>query len=145
VALFNMFQQPQSMSSELTYSEFMQRVETGDVSQVPIQGKRITGELASGETFVSYAPEDPQLVEKFMGRNIRVTDKPPEDQSWFLPLLVFWFPMLLLIGMWIFLLRQMQGGGGSALSFVRSKASLVTQESANVTLADVAGVDDAKQ
>ncbi|TVM17380.1 cell division protein FtsH [Oceanidesulfovibrio indonesiensis] len=145
VALFNMFQQPQSMSSELTYSEFMQRVETGDVSQVTIQGKRITGELASGETFVSYAPDDPQLVEKLMARNIRVTAKPPEDQSWFMTLLVSWFPMLLLIGVWIFFMRQMQGGGGKALSFGRSKARLVTQESAKVTFADVAGVDEAKE
>jgi cell division protease FtsH len=145
VVLFNLFNQPQAPQQKLTYTEFLQSVNRGDISSVNIQGERITGVMNNDVRFYAYNPNDPELVQTLLENNVSVEAEPQESAPWYMTVLVSWFPMLLLIGVWIFFMRQMQGGGGKALSFGRSKAKLVTQENTRVTFEDVAGVDEAKE
>jgi cell division protease FtsH len=142
-----MFNEPQSTKNKLTYSQFLNRVEQGDVISVEIKGKEITGRLVNDERFMTYAPDDAAVVQKLIDRGVQVEAKPKEESPWYITLLVSWFPMLLLIGVWIFFMRQMQGGGGSgkAFSFGRSRAKMVSEESTKVTFDDVAGVEEAKE
>ena len=144
VVLFNLFNQPQPPQYKLNYTELLSKVEQGEVMAVKIQGDKITGVLVNDQRFTSYAPDDPGFVDKLVKNNVQVEAQPKEDAPWYMTLLVSWFPMLLLIGVWIFFMRQMQGGGGKAMSFGRSKAKMISQESTQVTFADVAGVDEAK-
>jgi len=145
VVLFNMFSQPPTPQTKLTYSEFLQRIEQGDVLSVKIQGQKITGTNVDGQRFVSYAPSDASLTDKLLENNIQVEAEPEAESPWYMTLLISWFPMLLLIGVWIFFMRQMQSGGGKAMSFGRSKAKMITQEQTKVTFEDVAGVEEAKE
>ncbi|KHK04494.1 ATP-dependent zinc metalloprotease FtsH [Desulfovibrio sp. TomC] len=145
VVLFNLFNQPQTQSTKFSYSEFMQKVNAGDVVSVKIQGKKITGVATGGGKFITYAPEDPSLVGSLMAKKIEVMAEPDEESPWYMTLLVSWFPMLLLVGVWIFFMRQMQGGGGRAMNFGRSRARMITQEQTRITFEDVAGVDEAKE
>jgi len=147
VALFNMFNTPQAVQNQISYTQFRSLVADGQVQSVKIQGKKVTGTTRDNQRFSTYAPEDPNLVQTLMGKNVEVTAKPTEDSPWYITLLVSWFPMLLLIGVWIFFMRQMQGGGGGgkAFSFGRSKAKMFTEENTKVTFSDVAGVDEAKE
>ncbi|GFM35897.1 ATP-dependent zinc metalloprotease FtsH [Desulfovibrio psychrotolerans] len=145
VVLFNLFSQPQSAQNKVSYTEFLQLVEGGQVMQVDIQGQRLTARQQDGSAVVTFAPDDPQLVQRLLGQGVRVNALPPEDSPWYMTLLVSWFPMLLLIGVWVFFMRQMQGGGGKAMSFGRSRARLISQEQTRVTFDDVAGVDEAKE
>lgn len=145
VMLFNMFQQPQLSSQRVPYTEFIQKVDQGEVTEVTIQGDTLTGKTMDGKTFQTYAPRDPGLINRLLDKKVEVKAEPVEDQPWYMTLLVSWFPMLLLIGVWIFFMRQMQGGGGKAMSFGRSRARLLNQESGRVTFDDVAGVDEAKE
>jgi len=146
VMLFNMFNQPSSSSGKrMPYSEFLDRVERGGITEVLIQGHSISGRTLDGFVFQTYAPQDPGLVGKLLDKKVAVKAEPSEDSPWYMTLLVSWFPMLLLIGVWIFFMRQMQGGGGKAMSFGRSRARLLNQEGARVTFEDVAGVDEAKE
>ena len=146
IALFNLFNQPPGLENKLSYSDFLQRVEQGDVLSVTIQGQEIRGTLVNEERFVTFNPEDPGLVEKLIGQKVQVQAEPQEEAPWYVTMLVSWLPMLLLIGVWIFFMRQMQGGGGKggALSFGRSRARLTSPEQTRVTFEDVAGVDEAK-
>ncbi|MFW5971329.1 MAG: ATP-dependent zinc metalloprotease FtsH [Desulfovermiculus sp.] len=146
VALFNMFNTPQAERNQISYTEFRSLVADGRVAEVQIQGKKVTGETRDNKRFSTYSPDDPDLVQTLMDKDIQVTAKPTEDSPWYITLLVSWFPMLLLIGVWIFFMRQMQGGGGGgkAFSFGRSKAKMFTEENTKVTFSDVAGVDEAK-
>ena len=145
VVLFNLFNQPQSQSAKLSYSDFMQKVNAGDVVSVKIQGRKITGVSNSGGKFLTYAPEDPNLVGSLMQKKVEVMAEPDEESPWYMTLLVSWFPMLLLVGVWIFFMRQMQNGGGRAMNFGRSRARMISQEQTRVTFEDVAGVDEAKE
>ena len=147
VALFNMFNTPPAQQNKISYTEFRSLVEDGQVTEVQIQGQKVTGTTGDNQRFSTYAPEDPDLVQTLMNKNVQVTAKPTDDSPWYITLLVSWFPMLLLIGVWIFFMRQMQGGGGGgkAFSFGRSKAKMFTEENTKVTFADVAGVDEAKE
>ncbi len=146
VVVFNMFGQPQpAAQSRMTYSEFLQQVEDGKVAEVVLQGNTITGKTLDDRSFQIYAPRDPGLVDKLIAGKVDVKAEPQEDSPWYMTLLVSWFPMLLLIGVWIFFMRQMQGGAGRAMSFGRSRARLLNQEQGRVTFADVAGVDEAKE
>ncbi len=123
-------------------------VDGGTVAEVKIQGPKITGIKSSGEKFQVYRPEDPKLVDTLIQKGVEVKAEPPDESPWYMTLLLSWFPMLLLIGVWIFFMRQMQGGGGGgrgAMSFGRSKARLINEETAKVTFEDVAGVDEAKE
>ncbi len=147
VALFNMFNQPQTARNKISYSEFLSSVEQGNVMAVQIEGKKITGKLVNDTRFLTYSPDDPNLVQKLIDKGVQVEAKPKEESPWYITLLVSWFPMLLLIGVWIFFMRQMQGGagGGKAFSFGRSKAKLVSEDTTKVSFDDVAGVDEAKE
>lgn len=145
IVLFNLFNQPPVPPNDLNYTEFLTKVRQGEVVSVKIQGARITGVLANDQRFSSYAPDDPTLVDTLVKNNVQVKAEPQEDAPWYMTVLISWFPMLLLIGVWIFFMRQMQGGGGKAMSFGRSRAKMVTQEETKVTFADVAGVDEAKE
>ena len=147
VALFNMFNKPQTMQNKINYSTFLTKVEEGEVMAVQIEGDKITGRLMNNQPFYTFAPDDPNLVKNLIDKNIQVEAKPKEESPWYVTLLVSWFPMLLLIGVWIFFMRQMQGGagGGKAFSFGRSKAKMVSEETTKVTFEDVAGVDEAKE
>jgi cell division protease FtsH len=146
VMLFNMFNQPSGSSGKrMPYSEFLERVDKGGITEVLIQGHTISGRTLDGFVFQTYAPQDPGLVGKLLDKKVAVKAEPSEESPWYMTLLVSWFPMLLLIGVWIFFMRQMQGGGGKAMSFGRSRARLLNQDSARVMFEDVAGVDEAKE
>jgi len=120
-------------------------VERGEVSQVTIQGDRISGIASRGHSFRTFAPKDLELIKILRNKGIEITAKPHESSPWYMTILVSWFPMLLLIAVWIFFMRQMQMGGGKALSFGKSRARLVTDEKDKVTFEDVAGVEEAKE
>ncbi len=148
VALFNLFQ-PSSTASragqQVAYSDFLNEVNAGHVRDVTIQGNTLTGQLSDGRTFSTYAPEDPSLVTRLTEKNVRVVARPADaDGNPLIHYLLSWFPMLLLIGVWIFFMRQMQGGGGRAMGFGKSKAKLLTQKEGRITFEDVAGIDEAK-
>lgn len=144
IVLFNLFNQPPVSPNDLNYTQFLAKVRQGEVVSVKIQGSRISGVLANDQRFTSYTPDDPTLVDTLVKNNVQVKAEPQEEAPWYMTVLISWFPMLLLIGVWIFFMRQMQGGGGKAMSFGRSRAKMVSQEETKVTFADVAGVDEAK-
>ena len=148
LALFNLFQGTSQRPgpSEMAFSEFLTRVESGDIKAVTIKGNQIFGRYQSGEAFQTYTPNDPQLVQRLKDQDVQIRAEPSEDGSptlW--GILISWFPMLLLIGVWIFFMRQMQSGGGKAMGFGKSKAKLLTEKQGRVTFDDVAGIDEAKQ
>ncbi|HPR54366.1 MAG TPA: ATP-dependent zinc metalloprotease FtsH [Deltaproteobacteria bacterium] len=146
VMLFHLFNsQPAKQASALSFSEFLQVLDKDQVKEVTIQGSDIKGVLTDGKSFTTYAPEDPKLVERLTEKNVSITAKPKDESPWYLSALISWIPMLLLIGVWILFMRQMQSGGTKAMSFGRSKARLMTQDKMKVTFADVAGVDEAKE
>ncbi len=126
------------------FSEFLNQVDSGDVKEVTIQGNVITGIRKNTETFRTYAPQDPDLVKTLRTKGVDIAAKPADGDPWWMVLLVQWFPMLLLVGVWIFFMRQMQIGGGKAMSFGKSRAKLLTENTHKVTFADVAGIDEAK-
>ncbi len=148
VALFNLFQSSSSHGPQtnIAYSEFLNDVNRGQVSDVTIQGPTLNGHYTDGRAFSTYTPNDPQLVSHLTDKNVRITAQPIEDNvpSLF-GILINWFPMLLLIGVWIFFMRQMQGGGGRAMGFGKSRARLLTEKVGRITFDDVAGIDEAKQ
>ncbi len=144
VLLYHLFNQPKTMAGSLIFSDFISQVEKGQVTEVTIQGENISGKATDGKVFKTYMPKDTQLVPLLKEKNVRITAKPLDDSPWYMNLLISWFPMLLLIGIWIFFMRQMQSGGGKAMAFGKSRARLVTDKSKKVTFADVAGVDEAK-
>ena len=146
VLVFNLFSPQQSSVSgtQLTYSEFLRQVESGQVSDVTLQGNTIKGRTGDGKSFQFFAPRDAGLIDKLLANNVEVKAEPVEDSPW-ISLLASWVPMLLLIGVWIFYMRQMQGGAGKAMSFGRSRARMLNQDQTRVTFDDVAGVDEAKE
>ncbi len=148
IALFNLFGGTSGTGpqTQLAYSDFLREVEDGRVASVTIQGPNIGGTLADGRAFTSYAPDDPQLVAKLTERGVNITAAPlSESLHPLLGILINWFPMLLLIGVWVFFMRQMQSGGGKAMGFGKSRARLLTEKTGRVTFDDVAGIDEAKQ
>ena len=147
VALFNLFQNNTSRSSysSLAFSDFLGEVEQGRVSDVTIQGNTINGHFNDGRAFSTYAPNDPGIVDRLREGGVRISAAPKEEgMSGLLGILISWFPMLLFIGVWIFFMRQMQGGGGKAMGFGKSKAKLLSEKLGRVTFDDVAGIDEAK-
>ena len=147
--LFNLFGGPgsdNSRSIELTYSQFLDEVDAGSITDVEIKGKDITGKYSDGRSFKTYEPNDPTLVDRLNERGVNISAVPLDDgYPSLLGILISWFPMLLLIGVWIFFMRQMQGGKGGAMGFGRSKAKLLTENKNKVTFNDVAGIDEAKE
>jgi len=145
VLLFQAFQggSLQGGSSKLRYSEFVAQLKDGRVQEAIIQGRNVSGRLSDGTTFQTYSPDDPQLVQRLIDAGVNVTAA-PEEESRLLSVLISWFPMLLLIGVWIYFMRHMQSGGGRAMGFGKSKAKLLTEKSGRVTFEDVAGIEEAK-
>jgi cell division protease FtsH len=129
----------------LSYSQFLGYVQEGRVTQVTLQGNHLVGQTASGSTFETYMPEDPEFMKNLRENRVEILVKPEEESKWYMTLLVSWFPMILLIGVWIFFMRQMQAGGGKAMSFGKSRARLLTENQQKVTFEDVAGIDEAKE
>lgn len=144
VLLYHLFNQPKNVQENIIFSDFITFAERGEVADVVIQGENITGKFTNGKSFKSYAPKDTATVPLLREKGVRIAAKPVEDSPWYMTILVSWFPMLLLIGVWIFFMRQMQAGGGKAMAFGKSKARLITDKSKKVTFADVAGIDEAK-
>ncbi len=148
IGLYNMFKHPQNIQpkNNLAFSEFLNEVDNGRVVQVNIKGNNINGTLSDGKSFTTYAPNDPNLVEKLSEKGVGITATPVEDKMpSLIGVLLSWFPMLLLIGVWIFFMRQMQGGKGGAMGFGRSKAKLMNELKGKITFNDVAGIEEAKE
>ena len=146
VFLFNLFSKPQTNVQEITYSDFLNYVEKGKVSKVIIQNEKVEGIFENQQKFRTAIPfQDQDLIPELKKKGVIIQVKPVEETPWYLTLLISWFPMLLLIGVWIFFMRQMQAGGGRAMSFGRSKAKMLNGQNINVTFKDVAGVDEAKE
>ncbi len=146
MTVFNQFGQHQAAKSQVDYSQFLDAVKQGQVTKVSIEGHILRGVHADGSRFSTYAPSDPWLVSDLLKAGVTIQAKPEEEPSMWMNIFVSWFPMLLLIGVWVFFMRQMQGGGkGGAFSFGKSKARLLDQDTNTVTFADVAGCDEAKE
>ena len=149
IALFNLFQQPQQRgaSREIAYSEFLQQLDNGRIQSVTITGDRISGTYSdSSSGFQTYSPGDSTLVQRLEDRGVTINVRPESDGSnSIFGYLISWLPMLLILGVWIFFMRQMQSGSGRAMGFGKSKAKLLTEAHGRVTFQDVAGVDEAKQ
>ncbi|MEE8562659.1 MAG: ATP-dependent zinc metalloprotease FtsH [Alphaproteobacteria bacterium] len=148
IALFNLFQAPtgRGTQSPLQFSDFLEAVQSGQITDVTIKGNSITGHFKDSRAFSTYAPDDPTLIPTLTKHGVRIAAAPADDGGpSLLGILVSWFPMLLLIGVWIFFMRQMQSGGGKAMGFGKSRARLLTEKTGRVTFEDVAGIDESKQ
>jgi cell division protease FtsH len=144
VMLYKMFNAQNMADTAPGYSEFLSMVDESRVQEVIIQGHELLVTDTNGRHYKIYAPQDPDLIKILRNKNIRIKAKPPADSPWY-NILISWFPMLVLIGVWIFFMRQMQAGGGKAMSFGKSRARLMSDTQEKVTFADVAGIDEAKE
>lgn len=144
ILLYHMFNQPRGAREELIFSDFIEAVDKGQVAEVTIQGEHVYGTLTGGKAFKTYAPKDASLVGNLKEKGVRIAAKPADESPWYMTVLVSWFPTLLLIGVWIFFMRQMQAGGGKAMAFGKSRARLMNEKTKRVTFDDVAGIDEAK-
>ena len=145
VLLFNLFNQPRTLQKKILYSEFLSSLDDGEIMEVSIQGNDISGRYLDNRDFRTYAPQDPELIKNLRNKNVSILVKPRDEVPWYMNILISWFPMILLIAVWIFFMRQMQSGGGKAMSFGKSKARLMTDKQSKVTFDDVAGIDEAKE
>jgi len=146
ILLFHLFQAPsQSLEEEIIFSDFMTRLEKGDVTEVTIKPNQINGVLKDGNKFRTFTVEYPELVKLLRDKNVKIVARPPEESPWYITFLVTWGPFVLFLVLWFFLMRQMQIGGNKALSFGKSRARLLTEDRKKVTFADVAGIDEAKE
>jgi len=144
ILLFNMMTQREPEQKPISYTAFVSAVEEGRVAEVTVQGPNVEGKYQDGAMFRTYAPDDPGMIAELRDKGVVIQAKPSEDHSFWFTLLVSWGPILLLIGVWIFFMRQMQSGGGKAMSFGKSKAKLLNETQAKITFQDVAGIDEAK-
>jgi cell division protease FtsH len=145
ILLFNMMTKHEQEQKPISYSEFLAAVQEGKVAEVTIQGPNLEGKYKDKGLFKTFAPNDPNLIADLRGKGVAIQAKPDEDRSFWFTLLVSWGPILLLIGVWIFFMRQMQAGGGKAMSFGKSRAKLLTETQGQITFKDVAGIDEAKE
>jgi cell division protease FtsH len=145
VMLYNLFSQQHLVETSISYTEFLDMVENQRVAEVVIQGQELFVTDANRNRFKIYAPQDNDLINILRKKGVTISAKPPAENPWYMSVLVSWFPMLVLIGVWIFFMRQMQAGGGKALSFGKSRARLMSDQSEKVTFEDVAGIDEAKE
>jgi cell division protease FtsH len=145
ILLFNLFQQKESTRDEISFSEFLKRVDAGEVREVTFRGNAVNGRFSSNESFRTLTPEYPDMVKMLRDRGVKITVKPIDATPSYLAIFLQWIPMLLFIGVWIFFMRQMQGGGAKALSFGKARARLISEKQNKVTFKDVAGVDEAKE
>jgi cell division protease FtsH len=145
ILLFNLFNQPRTSLEKVIFSEFLAALERGEVKEVTIQGNNLYGRYANRKEFKTYAPNYPDLIKALKEKDVKISAKPEDDSPWYMTLLVSWFPMLLLIGFWIFFMRQMQAGGTKAMSFGKAKAKLLTEKQQKMTFVDVAGIEESKE
>jgi len=147
MSVFNNFSTQTTSGNALAYSDFIVQVKSGSVQTVNIDGREITGKLASGQAFSTYSPGDDGLVGDLLANNVQIVATPPEKPSILMTILINWFPLFILIGLWIFFMRQMQGGGAGrgAMSFGKSKARMLGEDQVKVNFSDVAGVEEAKE
>ena len=146
ILLFNLFTfQGQAPDEEVKFSEFMAKVEQGDIREVTIRGSHLTGLFKDGRPFKTYTVEFPEMVKLLRDNHVAINARPLEDSPWYVTLLVTWGPFVLFLALWFFLMRQMQVGGNKALSFGRSRARLLTEDRKKITFSDVAGIDEAKE
>jgi len=146
VALFNLFSGTGQRTGEqqLAFSDFLNQVEQGQVASVVIQGRELSGRLRANQTFTTYTPDDPGLVAKLREHGVQITAKPEERLNPLVSIIMGWLPFIIIVGVWVFFMRQMQSGGGRAMGFGKSRAKLLTEKSGRVTFEDVAGIDEAK-
>ena len=144
LVIFSLFTKEYRSEPEIAFSDFIGSVERGDIEAVVIQGHYVHGSYKNGAGFKTFAPDDPDLVKSLRRTNVKISAKPEDESPWYMVLLLNWFPMLLLVGVWIFFMRQLQVGGGKVASFGKSRAKLLTENQHRVTFDDVAGVDEAK-
>ncbi len=144
ILLFNLFQANQSPRGEIVFSDFLKKVDAGEVREVTLRGNSVTGRLSDGSAFRTFTAEYPDLVKSLRDKGVKIEVRPPDNNPWY-AILLQWVPMLLFIGVWIFFMRQMQGGGAKALSFGKARARLISEKQNKVTFQDVAGVDEAKE
>jgi len=146
MTVFNQFSTRQAAQKAMEYSQFIEEVKQGRIAKVTIEGRVLKGVKATGERFTTYSPSDPWLVSDLLKNGVIIEAKPEEEPSLLMNIFVSWFPMLLLIGVWIFFMRQMQGGGrGGAFSFGKSRARMLDESNNTITFADVAGCEEAKE
>jgi cell division protease FtsH len=144
ILVYNLFNKTQTSQEKTTYTEFIAALDAGKITTVTLRGNEIIGKYVGGKEFKTYKPEDPSLTQKLLDRKIPVTAEPAEDKVPWFSMLLSWFPLILLVGVWIFFMRQMQSGGGKAMAFGKSRAKLLTEAQGKITFEDVAGVDEAK-
>jgi len=145
IMLYNLFNQQQLSETNISYTEFLSMVESERVAEVILQGQELFVTDTNRNRFKVFAPQDPDLIKILRGKGVTIQAKPPAESPWYMSILVSWFPMIVLIGVWIFFMRQMQAGGGKALSFGKSRARLQTDNKDKVTFEDVAGIEEAKE
>jgi cell division protease FtsH len=147
MSVFNNFTATQSSPQTLAYSDFIEQVQQGQVKEVTVQGRTIEGVSQNGQRFTTYSPGDDGLVGDLLNNNVEIRAAPPEKPSVLMQILINWFPLFILIGLWIFFMRQMQGGAGGrgAMSFGKSKARMLSEDQVKVTFADMAGAEEAKE
>jgi cell division protease FtsH len=145
IMLYNLFNQQHLAETSISYTEFLSMVSEERVQKVVIQGQELTVTDQNQNRFKVYAPQDADLIKTLRQKGVIISAKPPSESPWYMSVLVSWFPMIILIAVWIFFMRQMQAGGGKALSFGKSRARLMSDQSARVTFEDVAGIDEAKE
>jgi cell division protease FtsH len=143
ILLFNLFSRPQVKPETITFSQFINAVERGEIANVTIQGSKVSGAFLDGRKFKLFVPEYPDLVKNLREKGVEISAKPPDDSPLW-QILISWFPMLLLIAVWVFFMRQVQVGGGKALAFGKSRAKILSKDQTKVTFEDVAGIDEAK-
>jgi len=147
IALFQLFQSPnqRGTTNEIAFSTFLDQVDRGEIREVTIQDQQITGKTTGGQSFQTYAPNGAQFVDELRSKQVAINARPPADNFSLLGALISWLPMLIILGIWIFVMRQMQGSGGKAMGFGKSKAKLLTEAHGRVMFDDVAGIDEAKE
>ena len=145
IMLYNLFNQQQLSETNISYTEFLSMVENERVAEVILQGQELFVTDTNRNRFKVFAPQDPDLIKILRNKGVTIQAKPPAESPWYMSILVSWFPMIVLIGVWIFFMRQMQAGGGKALSFGKSRARLQSDNKDKVTFEDVAGIEEAKE
>jgi cell division protease FtsH len=144
ILLFNLLGTPRKAEQEMIFSEFMTKLEAGDIEEVIIKGDIINGQLKDGKKFKTFAVEYPELVKVLRSKDVKITVKPEEQNPWYWNLFFSWGPIIFLVAIWIFFMRQMQTGGNKALSFGKAKAKMISEKTVKTTFADVAGIEEAK-
>jgi len=145
ILMFNLFNQPRASYEKINYSDFKTALNRGEITSVTIKGKKINGKFSDGRAFKTFAPDDPDLVKQLLNKGVKIKAEPSEETSLWQSILISWLPMIILIGLWVFFMRQVQVGGGKAMAFGKSKARMLPPDKKKVTFEDVAGIDEAKE